>query len=79
MLAVKWFSEDKGFGFITPEDGSKDVFVDFTAIQSSGLTSLAEGQPVEFEVEGGQKGPATVGSAPPSPRGLVGVSESGAA
>ena len=55
---VKWFSDDKGFGFITPEDGSKDCFVHHTAIQQECFKSLAEGQRVEFEVVQGQKGPA---------------------
>ncbi len=54
---VKWFNESKGFGFITPEDGSKDVFVHFSAIQADGFRSLAEGQNVSFEVENGPKGP----------------------
>ena len=54
---VKWFNESKGFGFITPADGSADVFVHFSAIQSSGFRSLAEGQAVQFEVEKGPKGP----------------------
>ena len=53
---VKWFNETKGFGFITPADGSKDVFVHFSAIGGSGFKTLAEGQHVEFEVENGQKG-----------------------
>jgi cold shock protein len=56
--AVKWFNETKGFGFITPEDGSKDVFVHFSAIADSGFKTLAEGQQVEFEVVSGAKGPA---------------------
>ncbi len=47
---VKWFNESKGFGFITPEDGSKDVFVHFSAIQTNGFKTLAEGQRVEFEI-----------------------------
>ena len=47
--SVKWFNESKGFGFITPEDGSKDVFVHFSAISSQGFKTLAEGQRVEFE------------------------------
>ena len=54
---VKWFNESKGFGFIAPSDGGKDVFVHFTAIQGSGFKTLAEGQAVEFEVEDGPKGP----------------------
>lgn len=49
---VKWFNESKGFGFITPEDGSKDVFVHFSAIQTNGFKTLAEGQRVEFEISG---------------------------
>ena len=55
---VKWFNDAKGYGFITPEDGSKDVFVHHTAIQAQGFRSLAEGDAVEFEIEQGQKGPA---------------------
>jgi len=54
---VKWFNAQKAFGFITPEDGSKDVFVHFTAIQGEGYKTLDEGQDVEFDVEEGQKGP----------------------
>jgi len=54
---VKWFNESKGFGFISPEDGSKDVFVHFSAIASSGFRTLAEGQKVSFDVENGPKGP----------------------
>lgn len=53
---VKWFNEAKGFGFITPEDGSKDVFVHFTAIKSEGFKTLAEGQKVEFDITEGRKG-----------------------
>ncbi|WP_406297731.1 transcription antiterminator/RNA stability regulator CspE [Embleya sp. NBC_00888] len=56
--SVKWFNEAKGFGFISPEDGSKDVFVHFSAIQGNGFKTLAEGQTVEFEVQDGQKGPS---------------------
>jgi len=52
---VKWFSSQKGYGFITPENG-KDVFVHHTAIQGDGYKTLAEGQEVEFEVENGPKG-----------------------
>ncbi|MCX5756359.1 MAG: cold-shock protein [Gemmatimonadetes bacterium] len=55
---VKWFNDDKGFGFITPSDGSKDCFVHHSAIQAQGFKSLAEGQKVEFDVVQGQKGPA---------------------
>ena len=54
---VKWFNETKGFGFITPQDGSKDVFVHFSAIQGDGFRTLAEGQTVTFEVEDSPKGP----------------------
>lgn len=53
---VKWFNDAKGYGFIEREDG-EDVFVHFTAIQSDGFKTLAEGQAVEFEVLTGQKGP----------------------
>lgn len=55
---VKWFDEGKGFGFITPADGSKDVFVHFSAIQSDNFKTLAEGQQVSFTMENGMKGPA---------------------
>ncbi len=58
--AVKWFNESKGFGFITPADGSKDVFVHFSAIGGSGFKTLAEGQRVEFDIADGQKGPSAV-------------------
>jgi len=54
---VKWFNESKGFGFITPSDGGKDVFVHFSAVQGSGFRTLKEGQTVEFEIENGPKGP----------------------
>ncbi|TFG66552.1 MAG: cold-shock protein [Gemmatimonadales bacterium] len=55
---VKWFNEQKGFGFITPEDGSKDCFVHHSAIQAEGFKTLAEGAMVEFDVVDGAKGPA---------------------
>ncbi len=54
---VKWFNESKGFGFISPSDGSKDVFVHFSSIASDGFRTLAEGQQVTFDVEDGPKGP----------------------
>ena len=57
---VKWFNESKGFGFISPSDGSKDVFVHFSAIASDGFRTLAEGQEVTFDVEDGAKGPTAV-------------------
>jgi CspA family cold shock protein len=55
---VKWFNDQKGFGFITPEDGGKDLFVHHSSIQGSGFKSLSEGARVEFDVVQGQKGPA---------------------
>ena len=54
---VKWFNDEKGYGFITPDDGTKDLFVHHTAIQGEGFKSLAENQAVEFEVEQSDKGP----------------------
>lgn len=53
---VKWFNESKGYGFITPEDGSSDVFVHYSAIQGDGFKTLSEGQTVSFETERGPKG-----------------------
>jgi CspA family cold shock protein len=55
---VKWFNDQKGFGFITPDSGKKDVFVHQTAIMAAGFRTLAEGDKVEFSVEQGPKGPA---------------------
>jgi len=54
---IKWFNDAKGFGFVTPDDGSKDVFVHFSAIQGEGFKSLAEGDKIEFEVQDSEKGP----------------------
>jgi CspA family cold shock protein len=55
---VKWFNDQKGFGFITPDNGEKDCFVHHSAIQASGFKTLGEGEAVEFEMVQGQKGPA---------------------
>jgi CspA family cold shock protein len=54
---VKWFNDDKGYGFITPDDGGKDLFVHFSAIQSDGFRTLPEGAKVSYEAEQGPKGP----------------------
>lgn len=54
---VKWFNDSKGYGFITPDDGSPDVFAHYSEIQGEGFKTLTEGQKVEFEVTQGQKGP----------------------
>ncbi len=61
---VKWFNADKGFGFIAPDDGSKDVFAHFNAIVAEGYRSLEDNQKVEFEVTQGPKGPAAANIRP---------------
>jgi cold shock protein len=57
---VKWFSDEKGFGFITPDEGSKDLFVHHSSIEADGYSSLAEGARVEYESEEGDKGPKAI-------------------
>ena len=57
---MKWFSDDKGFGFITPDEGDRDLFVHHTGIQMEGYRSLAEGLRVSYEEEQGDKGPKAV-------------------
>jgi CspA family cold shock protein len=61
---VKWFNESKGFGFITPADGGKDVFVHYSAIKGGGFRTLSEGQKVSFEVQQTPKGPSAVNVVP---------------
>ena len=61
---VKWFNSEKGYGFITPEDGTKDVFVHYSGIEGEGYKSLNEGQKVEYTVTQGQKGPQASGVRP---------------
>jgi cold shock protein len=61
---VKWFSDDKGFGFITPDDSGKDLFVHHSAIQGDGYRSLAEGAQVSYEAEQGPKGPSAANVVP---------------
>ena len=61
---VKWFNEAKGYGFITPEDGSKDLFVHFSNIQGDGYKTLNEGAKVEYESRQGQKGPEAINVTP---------------
>ena len=57
---VKWFNDSKGFGFITPSDGSKDVFVHHSSIKAEGFKSLAEGAQVTYNTENGPKGPSAI-------------------
>ncbi len=59
---VKWFNPDKGFGFIQPEDGGKDVFVHITALQEAGLQSLQDDQPIEYEMVEGRDGRESAGN-----------------
>jgi CspA family cold shock protein len=61
---VKWFSDEKGFGFITPDDGGKDLFVHHSAIQADGFRTLAEGAQVSYEAQAGDKGPKAVNVQP---------------
>ena len=61
---VKWFNAEKGFGFATPAGGGPDVFVHYSAIQSSGYRSLDEGQRISFDIEQGQKGPQAANVSP---------------
>jgi cold shock protein len=61
---VKWFSDDKGFGFITPDDGEKDLFVHHTGINGEGYRSLQEGAKVSYDAEQGEKGPKAVNVQP---------------
>ena len=62
--SVKWFNDDKGFGFITPDEGGKDLFVHHTGINSQGFRSLTEGTRVSYEAEAGDKGPKAVNVSP---------------
>ena len=61
---MKWFNDDKGFGFITPDDTGKDLFVHHTGINATGFKSLAEGAKVSYEPEAGDKGPKAVNVSP---------------
>ena len=61
---VKWFNPEKGFGFITPEDGTKDLFVHHTGIDQEGFKTLDEGQKVEYEATSGDKGPKAINVKP---------------
>jgi CspA family cold shock protein len=62
--SVKWFNDDKGFGFITPDDQSKDLFVHHSAIDGAGFKSLTEGAKVSYDAEAGDKGPKAVNVKP---------------
>ena len=62
--SVKWFNDDKGFGFITPDDGTKDLFVHHTGVEGEGFRSLSEGQKVSYEAQSGDKGPKAVNVRP---------------
>ncbi|MHC4475439.1 MAG: cold-shock protein [Planctomycetota bacterium] len=61
---VKWFNENKGYGFISPDDGAADLFVHHSEVKTSGYASLSEGQKVEFEIGEGKKGPCAVNVVP---------------
>jgi CspA family cold shock protein len=61
---VKWFNDDKGFGFITPDEGGKDLFVHFSGIAGNGFRSLQEGTKVSYDAEQGDKGPKAVNVTP---------------
>lgn len=63
---VKWFNKTKGYGFIQPDDGSKDVFVHISAVERSGMGTLAEGQQVQFEVVRGKDGKSSADSLKPA-------------
>ncbi len=59
---VKWFNSTKGFGFIQPEDGSKDIFLHISAVESAGLQSPADGQKIQYELESGRDGKTSAGN-----------------
>ena len=61
---VKWFNSEKGYGFISPDDGSSDVFVHYSEIQSQGFRTLEENQKVRYEIGQGSKGPQATGVTP---------------
>ena len=61
---VKWFNNDKGFGFITPDEGGKDLFVHHSAIQTNGFRTLEDGAKVNYEAEDGPKGPKAINVEP---------------